>query len=182
MPATTFVHQARFALLSIFLFTYNLASAQSFDPVDEWLQQHAKEMGGRALLMVYKEGKIVYANAVNNMTGRQKTIGRMIARRQGKEGLPEELATTTRLPVASCSKWLSAALVMTFVDEGKLKLTDTVGTWLPALTQNGKGSITIGQCLSHLTAIKTPTLRESITGMQNTGSMEEAIEKLPHFR
>ena len=68
--------------------------------------------------------------------------------------------------IASSSKWYSAALVMTFVDEGKLRLTDTVGTWLPVLSTHGKGRITIGECFSHLTGIKEPPLKEIAEGYE----------------
>ncbi len=51
--------------------------------------------------------------------------------------------------IASCSKWLSGALLMTQVDEGKLSLADTVGKFLPLFTARGKGGITIQQLFSH---------------------------------
>ena len=37
-----------------------------------------------------------------------------------------EFNSKTQAPIASCSKWLTAALVMQFVDEGKLSLDDKV--------------------------------------------------------
>lgn len=162
-------------LITLLFFASN---AQSFSGVDEWLQDNVKDMGGRALLMVYKDGRIVYTKAVNEMTRRQKAVGKFIARRQGKEASVDDLTASTRLPVASCSKWYSSALVMTFVDEGRLTLTDTVGKWLPVLTSHGKGGITIGQCLSHLTAIKAPPLKESLQDMRGVASMDEAIEQI----
>ena len=64
---------------------------------------------------------------------------------------------------------------MTFVDEGKLRLTDTVGTWLPILCANGKGKITIAECLSHMTGIKEPPLKERLKEMKGISSMEQAI-------
>lgn len=51
--------------------------------------------------------------------------------------------------IASCSKWLSGAVLMSLVDEGKLKLSDTVGKFLPVFTTYGKGNITIAQLFSH---------------------------------
>ena len=63
--------------------------------------------------------------------------------------------------IASCSKWLSAALVMTFVDEGKLNLNDTIGKFLPVMTDHQKGNITIWQCLSHLTGYKWRKFKRS---------------------
>ena len=126
-------------------------------------------------MMVYKDGKIVHTKAVNELSRKQKAIAKFIARRQGKEADFEDYTVTTRQPIASCSKWLSAALVMTFVDEGKLKLTDTVGRWLPVLSQHGKGNITVDECLSHRTGIKAPSLKESISEMREFNSMDDAI-------
>jgi CubicO group peptidase (beta-lactamase class C family) len=103
---------------------------------------------------------------------------RFVARRMKKETNTDDYTPTTRQPIASCSKWLSAALIMTFVDEGKLRLSDTVGKYLPVLSRHGKGMITISECLAHLTAIKEPPLKESLRQMKDIGSMDEAIQKI----
>ncbi|HTI92471.1 MAG TPA: serine hydrolase domain-containing protein [Puia sp.] len=146
-----------------------------FDKVDAWLTDNVKEMGGRAILLVYKGGKVVYVKSVNDMSRRQKMVNKYIARRQGKEADLEDYTMQSRQPVASCSKWFSAALVMTFVDEGRLSLSDTVGKYLPVLSAHGKGGITVKQCLSHLTGIKEPPLKESIKEMRTVKSMDQAI-------
>jgi len=151
--------------------------------LDNWLKENTGEMGGRAILLVAdRNGKILYSHAVNQLNMRQKIAARFMARRAGKDANLDDFTATTRQPIASCSKWLSAALVMRFVDDGTLKLADKVGKFLPVLSLHGKGGITISQCLSHTTAIKAPALKESIEEIRNTGSMEEAIEaiaKLP---
>lgn len=136
-----------------------MARAQDFGKVDAWLEANARKMGGRAVLMIEKDGKIVYTRAVNDR-------------------LIEKYTPQTRLRIASCSKWLSAALVMSFVDEGKLRLDDTVGKYLPVLSVHGKGAITVRQCLSHLTGIKEPSLRESLLELRSDRSMDDAIEKI----
>jgi CubicO group peptidase (beta-lactamase class C family) len=153
-------------------------NAQDFSKVDAWLKDHTSEMGGRSYLMIYKDGKIVYSNGMNEMNRRQKAVARIVAQRTGKDPNTEDFTSSTRQPIASCSKWLSAALVMTFIDEGKLKLTDTIGKFLPIMTANGKGNITIEQCLSHRTGIKAADLRESIKEMKEISSMDEAIFKI----
>jgi CubicO group peptidase (beta-lactamase class C family) len=156
-----------------------LAQAQSkFDKVDAWLADNVSKMGGRVYLMVYKDGKIVYSDGVGEMTRRQKMVGKFIAKKQGKQANTDDYTASTRQMVASCSKWFSAALVMTFVDEGKLKLTDTVGKFLPVLSNSGKGNITISQCLAHLTAVKSPPLKESLQEMRNINSMDEAMSSI----
>jgi len=147
----------------------------NFTKVDNWLNDHAPEMGGRVVLVVYKNGRVVYNHAVNDMNMRQKFVARMVARKQGKKADLDDYKSTSKVAIASCSKWLSAALVMTFVDEGKLKLSDTVGKYLPVLSRHGKGGITIGQCLSHQTGIKTPPLKESLEDMRQDNSMDDAI-------
>jgi CubicO group peptidase (beta-lactamase class C family) len=170
---------SRFFSILLFASSAIITNAQNnFNKLDNWLTDNVSEMGGRAILMVYKDGKIVYSHAENELSARQKRLGKFIARRQGKEPNLEDYTPTTKQSIASCSKWLSAALVMTFVDEGKLKLTDTVGKWLPVLSQNGKGNITISQCLSHTTGIKSPELKESLSEMRNANSMDDAITQI----
>src|ERR1700741_624173 len=38
---------------------------------------------------------------------------------------------TTRKLIASCTKWLSAAVLMSFVDDGSIQLSDSIGKFLP---------------------------------------------------
>jgi CubicO group peptidase (beta-lactamase class C family) len=159
--------------------TYGKARAQQgFKNVDTWLNEHAKEMGGRAILLVYKDGKVIYNHSVNDMSMKQKFVQRIVAKKQGKTADLDDYNVKTRAAIASCSKWLSAALVMTFVDEGKLKLSDTVGKYLPMLSQHGKGRITMAQCLSHLTAIKAAPLNQNLQEMKNISSMDQAIQDI----
>ncbi|MCF3107743.1 beta-lactamase family protein [Niabella sp. CC-SYL272] len=151
---------------------------QSSPKIDAWLAAKAPDMGGRLYLLVYKDGNIIYSKGVNKMSDRQKRIENLLAKRRGNQLNGNDFTTGSKIPIASCSKWLSAALVMTFVDEGKLQLSDTVGKYLPVMTQSGKGHITISQCLSHLTGIKTQSLKEDLAAMRQLNSMEEAIARI----
>ncbi|MBS0030917.1 serine hydrolase domain-containing protein [Chitinophaga sp. 22321] len=83
------------------------------------------DFGGKAYAVIQVDGKTVYAKGFGGYDG------------------------GTRQLIASCSKWLSAAVVMSLVDEGKIKLTDTVGKFLPLFTTRHKGNITIAQLFSH---------------------------------
>lgn len=58
----------------------------------------------------------------------------------------------TVVAVASASKWLSAATIMTLVDDGKLSLDDPVSKYLPKFTGK-KGEITIRQLFSHTSGL-----------------------------
>ncbi|MGM9477581.1 serine hydrolase domain-containing protein [Pedobacter sp. GSP4] len=160
-----------------FIFPYH-ANAQRFAKVDAWLAAHTEAMGGRLYLLIYKDGKIVYNHGESKMDLKNKVIARNLGRLKGRIVDLEPYTENTQQKIASCSKWLSAALVMTFIDEKKLKLTDTVGKFLPVLSKAGKGNITISQCLSHTTAIKAPPIKESAREMRNTNSMDEAITKI----
>jgi CubicO group peptidase (beta-lactamase class C family) len=54
----------------------------------------------------------------------------------------------TQAPIASASKWLSAAVIMSLVDDGRLSLDDRASRYLPYLTGD-KAAITIRQLMSH---------------------------------
>jgi CubicO group peptidase (beta-lactamase class C family) len=122
----------KFSLLIAFLLFLQPAFSQyDFSEVDQLLNANQKMMGGHIVTLVYKDGKMVY----------KKEIG-------------EDFTQKTQAPIASCSKWLTAALVMTFVDKGELSLDDPVSKYLPVFTSYSKGYITIRNCLSHTTGIQ----------------------------
>ena len=142
-------------LIACFMLFYQAAGAQSrFNAVDKWLAENTAAMGGRSVLMVYKDDKVVYVKATNELTGKEKFIGKYYAKKTGRDAneMLADFSPDHKMVIASCRKWLSAALVMTFVDDGKLKLSDTVGKFLPVLSNSGKGKITIAECLSHTTS------------------------------
>ena len=120
-------------------------SQYNFSKAGAWLANNVKEPGGRAFLVIYKDGKTIYSNAANDMTARKKSMAKLMANRQGKNAdeLLQDFTASGKERIASCGKWLIAALVMTFVDEGKLSLEDTIGKFLPVMCANGKGQIKI---------------------------------------
>jgi CubicO group peptidase (beta-lactamase class C family) len=75
--------------------------------------------------------------------------------RDGREvhrALYGSYAGDTVVAIASASKWLASATIMTLVDEGKVRLDDPVGTYLPTWAAGAapdKAGITIRQLLSH---------------------------------
>ena len=168
------------SLLLLFMLIFHNGFAQDFSPLDNWLNDNIKSLGGRAVLVLLKDDKIVYENSVTELNGKQKIVNKLVAR---KKGQPVKLANddfdmNTKMPIASCSKWLTAALTMTFVDEGKLDINDSIGTYLPIMTLHGKGHITVWQCLSHLTGIESGELKEGIQEITKCTTMEESIEKI----
>lgn len=166
--------------LSFMLFLQIGYSQDNFQKVDDWVKANLNGLGGRAVLVIVKDGKIIYSKAENDLSRKQKMIGKFIAKRQGKD--PNEMlqgyTVNTRGAIASCSKWLSAALVMTFVDDGKLNLNDSIGKFLPVMTQHQKGNITIWECLSHLTGINAGDLRQSRQIINEGASMDAVMNKI----
>jgi CubicO group peptidase (beta-lactamase class C family) len=96
-----------------------------FSVVDKVLNDSLARFGGKFYALITVNGKTVYT----------KNSGGYL--------------DSTVEKVASCSKWLSGAVLMSLVDEGKLALTDTVGKFLPVFSQYHKGNITLAQLFSH---------------------------------
>ncbi len=143
------------SLVFVFMLFFQLAHAQyDFGGLDKKIETARKELGGHVVVMIYKDNKIIY----------QKSLG-------------EEFNPKTQAPIASCSKWLTAALVMTYVDEGKLSLDDPIGKYLPVFKQYNKGYITLRHCLAHLTGIESDAGRplKAIFERRKYKSLEEEV-------
>lgn len=121
----------------------SLVTAQTKAPmvdipaITQGLEAYKKDLGNDFVVIVQRDGKDLY----------RKEFG--------------ELKTTSQEEVGAASQWLTAALVMTFVEEGKIMLDDKLGNYLPAYQSYSKGWVTLRQCLSHTTSIEQdpPTFR-----------------------
>jgi CubicO group peptidase (beta-lactamase class C family) len=102
-------------------------TAYDFTTIDNILERAAQQLGGCALLLV-KENNVVY----------RKSFGRYGADKV--------------VPIASASKWLSGALIMVLVDEGKLSLDDTVSKYIPEFGTS-KSTITIRHLFAHTSGL-----------------------------
>lgn len=94
------------------------------------LMQHAIEtmpIEGASLLLI-KDGQVIYEKTFGNYT------------------------LDTIAPIASGSKWLTAAAVMAVVDDGQLALDDPVARYLPEF-HGLKENITVRQLLSHTSGL-----------------------------
>jgi len=122
--------------IAVFLLLFQETKAQyNFTSVDQKLEAVKKELGGNFSMLVHRDGKNIY----------EKSVG--------------EFNAKTQAPIASCSKWLTAALIMVLIDEGKINLDDKISKYLPIFSKYSKGYITIKQCLSHLTGIASEPIR-----------------------
>ena len=119
--------------------------------LDKKMEAAKKDLGKDAILMVYKDGKIIY----------QKAVG--------------EFSAKTQAPIGNASQWLTAALVMSFVDAGKLSLDDKISKYLPVFTKFSKGYITIRDCLAHLTGIEADR-SFNLLGKKKFASLDEEVQ------
>ena len=121
-----------------FLLFFQTASAQKkpapvenpLSGIEAIVKQQTKTMGKEVVVMVNQGGKNLY------------TL-------QSPEFNPR-----TPFPIADASMWLTAAVVLIHVDEGKIRLDDKVSKYIPEFSRYFKGYITIRHCLSHLTGIE----------------------------
>src|SRR5580765_5852695 len=126
---------------------------QKFPDLDDILTQKQKLLGKDFVVMIWKKDDTLVF---------KKEFG--------------DFDSKTQAPIASCSKWLTAALVMMFVDEGKLSLDDKITKWLPIYEKYGKGYITIRHCLSHMTGIESePITILKLLQRRKFNSLEEEV-------
>lgn len=122
-----------FMLIALLAFSCNKGNyvtkpvaVYNFSSIDKLLQDSVPvRFGGHCYALIAVDGKTVYSKGFGGYDG------------------------NTVAQVASCTKWLSAAVVMSLVDKGELSLSDTIGKFLPEFTRYHKGNISIAQLLSH---------------------------------
>lgn len=129
LQITKILFSSFFALISFSCRTQNVAPEKpnpsyDFTAVDKFIETNLGNYSDQIVVLVSQNGKLLY----------HKSLG---------------LDSTDIRPIASASKWLSAAVIMSLVDDNKISLNDTVGKYLPIFTANKKGGITIRQLFSH---------------------------------
>lgn len=98
-----------------------------FAAIDRLLERAVPRIGSCALLLIH-DGRVVYKKAFGKYTEGQI------------------------VPIASASKWLSAAVILALADEGRLSLDDPVSKHLPNFTGE-KAGITVRQLFSHTSGL-----------------------------
>lgn len=107
-----------------FLMTLGLClRAQNFAEVDRIMDEMRQTLGAGATLVVQQNGATVYSRSTGDWSATRATS------------------------IASASKWLSGALLMTVVDAGEISLNDTVDRYLPEFT-GPSGKATVRQLFS----------------------------------
>lgn len=125
-------------LLSFSLLSTSHAQT-TFTDLDDFLESNKEKLGKDFNVMLWKkDDTVVYRKQTN-----------------------PQFRSNVQAPVAASSQWLTAALVMMFVDEGKLTLDDPVVNYVPEFGKYFKNYITLRHCLSHTTGIESEALKLS---------------------
>lgn len=113
--------------------------AQTLDKakLDQYFDRLAEKNKAMGTLVIAKEGKVLYT----------RSIGYAQISEPGKK----PLTATSRYRIASITKMYTAVMILQLVEEGKLKLTDTLSQFFPQIANAGK--ITVADILSHRSGI-----------------------------
>ena len=115
-----------------FMLLLQFANAQyDFNGIEKKLAAAKDDIGKNFVCLIYKDGKIVYKKDVEGFDARAQAH------------------------IGQASRWFVIALVMTYVDQGKINLDEKVSTYLPIFATYGKKYITVRHCLTEMTGIKS---------------------------
>ncbi|MFZ9743314.1 MAG: serine hydrolase domain-containing protein [Chitinophagaceae bacterium] len=117
------------SLALIFMLFLQSADAQDFNNLQTILKSNAKNLGKQYTIVVQKGGKNIFLSET------------------------DELKLKIPTAIGHASAWISAALVMTFIDQKKLSLDDPIAKYLPEFKKNMKGYITVAHCLTQTTGL-----------------------------
>src|SRR5499426_3276934 len=131
--------------------------AQTLDKakLDQFFDRLAEKNKAMGSLTIAKDGKVLYTRAIG------------YSQINGTEKKP--LTAANRFRIGSITKTFTAAMILQLVEEGKLKLTDTLDKFLPQVPNAKK--ITILQILSHRSGIPNVRREQNAQGNVNTTPM-----------
>jgi len=128
--------------------------AQTLDKakLDQFFDRLAEKNKAMGSLTIAKDGNVLYTRAIG------------YSQINGAEKKP--LTAASRFRIASITKMFTAAMILRLVEEGKLKLTDTLDKFFPQIPNAKK--ITIVQILSHRSGIPNVRRDQNSQGNVNT--------------
>jgi CubicO group peptidase (beta-lactamase class C family) len=146
-----------FRLIALFMLFLQTAFAQpKFPALDKIIEDRKKEFGEVYSVLLVNTDTTLY----------QKVVGDMLPK--------------SPVPIGAASQWLTTALIMQLVDEGKLSLDDRVDSYLPVFASYRKGYITLRHCLTHQTGIGTEGFLKlaSLFEKEKFSSLEDAVNSI----
>jgi D-alanyl-D-alanine carboxypeptidase len=130
-------------LLTLGFFTAGDAQTLDKTKLDQFFDRLAEKNKAMGSLTIAKDGKVLYTRAIG------------YSQINGAEKKP--LTAENRFRIGSITKMFTAVMILQLVEEGQLKLSDTLDKFFPQVPNARK--ITIAQILAHRSGI--PTSRPS---------------------
>ncbi|MBI4623132.1 MAG: serine hydrolase [Verrucomicrobia bacterium] len=160
-------------LASVAWFTTGFAQAPDKAKLDQFFDRLAEKNKAMGSLAIVKDGTVVYTRAIGfsqiNGTGKKP------------------LTAASRFRIGSITKTFTVAMIFQLVEEGKLKLTDTLDKFVPQIPNASK--ITIAHILAHRrfwtntsAFTRTPTLPRNSRSPGRAGRFSFSLPGHPLFR
>ena len=139
---------------SLSLAFFAAGDAQTLDnaKLDQFFDRLAEKNKAMGSLTIARDGHVLYSRAIGYS--------------QISETEKKPLTTASRFRIASITKMFTATMILQLVEEGKLKLTDTLDKFVPQVPNSQK--ITIVQLLGHRSGI--PNVRRERDGQRNANT------------
>lgn len=114
----------------------------TFDPTDRSLEQRVSSAGlsGGMIRIVAADGTVIHEHGVG------------------------DVSSSTPLSVASSTKWLTAATLMTFVDQGVIGLDENISRWLPEFGGSNP-PVRVRQLLDQTSGVRDNTCQDDGTAL-----------------
>ena len=125
------------ALLTLTLFAAGHAQTLDKAKLDQFFDRLAEKNKAMGSLIIAKDGNVLYTRAIG------------YSQINGTEKKP--LSAASRFRIGSITKMFTAAMILQLVEEGKLKLSDTLDKFFPQIPNAQR--ITIAQILAHRSGI-----------------------------
>jgi CubicO group peptidase (beta-lactamase class C family) len=136
-------------LLTLALLTIGYAQTPDKAKLDQFFDRLAEKNKAMGSLTIAKDGNVLYTRAIG------------YSQINGTEKNP--LTAASRFRIGSITKMFTVAMVLQLVEEGKLKLTDTLDKFFPQVPNAQK--ITIAHILAHRSGI--PNVRRDRDAQRN---------------
>lgn len=140
-------------LLAAALSIGGYAQSPDKEKLDHFFDRLAEKDKAMGSLVIARDGDAIYTRSVGyseiNATGKKP------------------LTTVNRFRIGSITKMFTAAMILQLVEEGKLKLTDTIARFFPEIPNAEK--ITMLQILAHRSGI--PNIKRKQEGQENVNTL-----------
>ncbi len=140
-----------FFCVSFFFKADPVFSQADFTALTHEFNNHKSELGTHFACILVKDGKVIFRKVADDFEVQDITS------------------------IGSISQWLTAALILNLVDEGKISLDDKISKYLPIFETYGKKYITVRQCLSHQVGIEYPKSVSKLFDKAKYASLEEEV-------